>query len=117
MSDLDEKILSILIRYKNWQGEKPIETVQLELIKQAFLGAGYIEARDWRYKGEPMKLVSLQVGDTVLMTGAEWFNRFKAELQRQGAPTLELRMAYPEEIEANVLEAARRAAGLTEDSK
>jgi hypothetical protein len=96
-----------------WEGANPEKVKRDEFpdwiaeLKQAFADAGYMtpqERVDWHKKHFTQDH----------MTGQEWYDRFKTELQRQGPPTLELRMAYPEEIEANVLEAAQRAAGINE---
>jgi hypothetical protein len=102
---LDDKLASIVRRYE--VDNHMFARDAVAEIKQAFADAGYMtpqERVDWHKKHFTQDH----------MTGQEWYDRFKAELQRQGPPTLEARMAYPEEIEANVLEAAQRAAGIND---
>lgn len=121
MVNLEDRLREIV-------ADKPYPEQAIADIKAAFSEAGYRSPEQYHHllkEARPIQSYpdvavrestrppAVKINDIVYMTGQEWLTRFEKELKRQGSNTLEPRILRPEEIEANVLEAAKRASGVS----
>lgn len=98
MSKLDDKIKDIVSDQENYTSyPDSFNNRGTEQIKQAFTDEGYV----YHAQSDSFKTTTLRMG---LMSGQEWYDRFKKELNKR------LPQRVPEYFDA--LESAKKATGL-----
>ena len=103
--NLDQKLKELQLNpiEKYEDGDYYLSDSDIAQIKQAFQEAGYSKVKTiWHHPDVPV------------MTGPEWFERFKEELTRTKVRPNIVRHVAHTNIQDTVLEAAKRASGLTD---